>query len=230
MVEDVVGHAAALGDTFTLVEGPVNAEIDPALAVFFLSFRQRPELPRHQWSHVSLTVERDAVEFVGDKREGNVVAQVEAAQNLEQRAAESSVTRRISGERRREVWAGQIAGRRAQRPESWISDRRRIAIAWQRQRLIRIGLADAGNRPPILVEVLRLPDGDAGVGHCRVDQRQQAGELENVRALLVGDLHRDLVIEARRRAKARRAVVGPESADLGLLDGTTGGGDDAIAA
>src|ERR1700681_3627175 len=146
MVEDMVGHAAPLGDTFALVEGPVNAEIDPALAILFLGLRQRLELPRHQRSHVSFAVERHTVEFVGDKREGNVVAEVEAAQNLEQRAAESSVTRRISGKRRREVWTGQIAGRRAQRPEAWISDRRWIAIAWQRQRRVRIGLADAGNR------------------------------------------------------------------------------------
>src|ERR1700675_478804 len=101
MVEDVVGNAAALGDTFALVEGPVDAEIDPALAVLFLGFRQRPELARHQRSNVSLAVERHAVEFVGDKPESNVIAQIEAAQNLEQRAAESSMTRRISGERRR---------------------------------------------------------------------------------------------------------------------------------
>src|SRR6266567_4686939 len=106
MVEHMVAHAAALGDTFALVEGPVNAEIDPALAILFLGFRQRRELPRHQRSHVSLAVERHAVEFVGDKPESNVVTEVEAAQNLEQRAAESSVTRRISRERRREVWPG----------------------------------------------------------------------------------------------------------------------------
>src|ERR1700687_4360226 len=102
MVEDLVGHAAPLGDTFALIEGPGDTEKDAALAVLFLRFRQRRELPRHQRSHVSLAVERYAVEFVGDKREGNVVAEVEAAQDLEQRAAESCVTRRISGERRRE--------------------------------------------------------------------------------------------------------------------------------
>src|SRR5437660_9423016 len=113
----MVGHAAALGDTFALVESPMNAEIDPALAVLFLRFRQGPELPRHKRSHVSLAIERHTVEFVGDKSEGNVVVEVEAAQNLEQRAAESSVTRRISGERRREVRSGQIAGRSAQRHE-----------------------------------------------------------------------------------------------------------------
>ena len=40
MVEDMVGHAAALGDAFALVEEPVDAEIDPALAVLFLGLRQ----------------------------------------------------------------------------------------------------------------------------------------------------------------------------------------------
>src|SRR6266853_4642854 len=103
MVEDIVGHAAALGDPFAFVEGPVNAKIDPALAVLFLGLRQRSKLPRHQRSQVSLAVERHAVEFVGDKCEGNVVTKVEASQNLEQRATEARVTRRISWERRREV-------------------------------------------------------------------------------------------------------------------------------
>src|SRR5256714_11851188 len=153
----MVGHAAALGDTFAFVESPMNAEIDPALAILFLGLRQRSKLPRHQWSHVSLSVERHAVEFVGDKGEGNVVAEVEAAQNLEQRAAESSVTRRIGGERRREVWPGQIASRSAQRPEAWISDRRGVAIPPQRQRPGRLRLPHGRYRAAGLVEIPSLP-------------------------------------------------------------------------
>ena len=136
----------------------------------------------------------------------------------------------VRGERRREVGSGQIACRRAQRHEGGVGDRRPIAIARKRQRRVGIGLADSGDRPPELVVVLRLPDRDAGVGHRRVDQRQQAGERDDVRVHLVGDLHRDLVVEARRRAQARRPVVGPEDSDLGLLRGAARRRHDAVAA
>ena len=40
MVEDLVGHASALGNPFALVEAPVDPEIDSALAIFFLGLRQ----------------------------------------------------------------------------------------------------------------------------------------------------------------------------------------------
>ena len=58
--------------------------------------------------------------------------------------------------------------------------RSRIAVAG----IGRIGVdfADARHRAPELVVVLRFPDGDAGIGHRRVDERQQAGELDDVRA------------------------------------------------
>ena len=67
-------------------------------------------------------------------------------------------------------------------------------------RRIHIGLADSCNGAPELVVVLRLPNSDASLGHCGVDQRQQSRELDHVRVHLVGDLHRDLVVEAWRRA------------------------------
>ena len=41
----------------------------------------------------------------------------------------------------------------------------------------------------------------------------------DVESLLRRDLHRDLVVQARRRAQARRAVVGPEDADVRLVGG-----------
>src|SRR5262249_7449622 len=41
--KDLVGDASALSDALRLVERPMNAEIDPALAVFFLGLRQRRE-------------------------------------------------------------------------------------------------------------------------------------------------------------------------------------------
>ena len=39
VVEDVVGYVAALGDRLGFVERPVDAEINPALAVFFFRLR-----------------------------------------------------------------------------------------------------------------------------------------------------------------------------------------------
>ena len=47
----------------------------------------------------------------------------------------------------------------------------------------------------------------------------------------VGDeLHGDLVVEARRRAQARRAVVGPEDRRRRLVGGALGRRVDAVAA
>src|SRR5437588_8298134 len=51
-----------------------------------------------------------------------------------------------------------------------------------------------------------------------------------VRAHLIGDVHRDLIVEAWRRAKARGSIVGPEDADLRLLGGARCRRDDSIAA
>jgi hypothetical protein len=39
VIEYVIAHPAAQGDPFGLVEGPMNAEINPALAVLFLGLR-----------------------------------------------------------------------------------------------------------------------------------------------------------------------------------------------
>jgi len=91
MVEDMVGHAPPLGNAFALVEAPVNAEIDPALAVFFLGLRQRFETPRRQRPDVSVIVERHAVELVGDERERNRVRAEEVTQALEELSSECRV-------------------------------------------------------------------------------------------------------------------------------------------
>src|SRR2546423_13516254 len=102
----------------------------------------------HERPDIPLAVERLSVELVRDESEGNMVAIVEAAKDLEQRAAESSVARRIGGERRSEVGSGQIARGRAQGSEGQVGDGRRIAVPGQRQRRIRIGLADTRYRAP----------------------------------------------------------------------------------
>src|SRR5256885_13496355 len=69
VVEDVVGHVAALGDSLGFVERPVDAEINPALAVFFFRLGEVGEAARHVGTHVAGVVFGHAVEFVGDNGE-----------------------------------------------------------------------------------------------------------------------------------------------------------------
>src|SRR5712692_9454065 len=84
VVEDVVGHVAALGDRLRFVERPVDAEINPALAVFFFGLREIGEAARHVGTHVAGVVFVHAVEFVGDNRERNVVGSEESPKRLKQ--------------------------------------------------------------------------------------------------------------------------------------------------
>src|SRR2546430_17635656 len=91
VVEDVVGDAAALGDGLGFVERPVDAEINPALAVFFFGLGEIGEAARHVGTRVAGVVFGHAVEFVGDKRERDVVAPEKSAEGLEKRAAKSAV-------------------------------------------------------------------------------------------------------------------------------------------
>jgi hypothetical protein len=80
------------------------------------------------------------------------------------------------------------------------------------------GLADTGDRPPVVVVVLVVPGDHRGVGHRHAEQREQASARKQRRA------------RARRRGSARsrssaragcgaaRTVV-PEVGDLGLVGG-----------
>src|SRR5512147_2676090 len=101
VLEDVAPHLVALRDAFVLVEAPVDAEVDAALAVLFLRFGQRGETARPERTRVALVVLRDAVELVRYERERDVVGTVELAQHLEQRASEDGVPGRIRREGRR---------------------------------------------------------------------------------------------------------------------------------
>lgn len=86
-----------------------------------------------------------------------------------------------------------------------------------------IGLANPRDRPPKLVVILRLPGGGAGITHREIDERLQPRPIDDARETRRRNLHRDLVIEPRRRAQARRAVVRPEDPDgLGARAGAQG--------
>src|SRR2546430_10718028 len=100
VVEDVVGYVAALGDRLGLVERPVDAEINPALAVFFFRLREIGEAARHVGTHVAGVVFGHAVEFVGDKSERDVVGPEKSSQRLEKCATKAAVPGRIRRKRR----------------------------------------------------------------------------------------------------------------------------------
>src|SRR5678815_3253188 len=151
--EYIVAHPSAQDDRLRLVKRPVDAEVDSALAILFLSLGERGETARQQGPHIAVVVLGDTVEFVRHEREGDVVGSIESAQGLEKCASEARMARRISRERRRKVRSGQVAGWRAQGRPGRVSDRVRIAIAGASGTGSRIGLANAGDRTPDIVVV-----------------------------------------------------------------------------
>src|SRR5256886_16086633 len=109
VVEDVVGYVAALGDRWGFVERPVDAEINPALAVFFFGRGEIGEAARHVGTHGAGVVFGHAVEFIGDEGERDVVGPEKSSQRLEQRAAKAAMPGRIRWKRRREKRTGESA-------------------------------------------------------------------------------------------------------------------------
>src|SRR5688572_15133171 len=123
----------------------------------------------------------------------------------------------IRREGRSEVWAVEVAGRRAQGREPWIGYGVRVPIAHPSRPHSGVGFPDAGDGPPDVVVVLRFPNGDSGIGHRYVDQSEQTRDFEITRAHFIGDGEGNLVVESGRRAQTRSAVVGPVNPDVGLL-------------
>src|SRR5215471_20988735 len=95
----------------------MNTEINTALAILVLGLRQSRKTARPIRPNISIVIVRLPVEFVRNDRERDVIGAVKPAHDLEDRPSESGMTGRISGERRREVGASQIARRRSQRRE-----------------------------------------------------------------------------------------------------------------
>src|SRR2546421_444430 len=113
VIEHVISHEAARRDRFCLVERPVDTEINSALPVFFFSLRQVGKSTRPIWAHISTIVTRHPVKFIRHERKSDVIGAVEPAQGLKKSTAKSAMTRWIRRKGRGEVWASQIAGRRA---------------------------------------------------------------------------------------------------------------------
>src|SRR5215813_8469226 len=85
VLEDVIRHAPALVNPLGLVKRPVDAQLDTALPVLFLSLGERREAAGQQRAYVPAVVLRLPVELVRHESEGNVVGPVEVAQHLKQR-------------------------------------------------------------------------------------------------------------------------------------------------
>lgn len=72
----LVGDASALRDALRLVERPIDAEVDPALAVFLFGLGQRREAARKEWPYDTLIVFGLAVELVRHERERDAIGPV----------------------------------------------------------------------------------------------------------------------------------------------------------
>ena len=115
MVEDIVADPIALGDALVLVEEPVDAEINAALAILFFRLGEGLEKARTIRSHSPVAVFRNAVPLIRDEGERMLVGAIKASQNFKERPAEGGMTRRIGGERRCKVGPTEVAGLAAQR-------------------------------------------------------------------------------------------------------------------
>src|SRR3954468_11688614 len=105
MPEDIIRDRLALSDPLHLVEAPVDAQVDAALAVLLHRLAEAPEGARTQGPDGAIRVAIDAVELVGGDGERDPVSAVEPPQRLEQGRAEGGMPRGVGGERRGEAGA-----------------------------------------------------------------------------------------------------------------------------
>ena len=88
----VVSDLPAHGDSRSLVEGPVNTEVDAALAVVLFRFGKAGESLRDKRTNITLVILGHAVPLVGREGECFGVRPVKTAQDFEKRAAKRGVT------------------------------------------------------------------------------------------------------------------------------------------
>jgi hypothetical protein len=101
--KNVIRNVPALGNSFALVECPVDAEIDSTLAVFLFGFRKRIKAARLKRSHDAVGALCQTIIFIRNERELNVVFPQKFPQNLKKGAAKTGMAGGIRGERRREI-------------------------------------------------------------------------------------------------------------------------------
>src|SRR5438445_1943363 len=83
ILEDMIADAPAQRDAFRLVEPPVDAQIDSALAVLIFSLGKRRETAREQRAKVSAAVPGDSIKLIGHECEGDIIPPINLAQCLE---------------------------------------------------------------------------------------------------------------------------------------------------
>src|SRR5207249_3208049 len=174
---------------------------------------------RHVRPDIAIVVFGNAIEFIRDECESDGVGPEKSAESLEQRATKAGVTGGISGKWWRKVWRVQIASWGTQRCESSIAYRCRITITSVSRASSWIRFTNAGDRAPKIIKVLRFPNRHTGVGHRRINQRQQTRKIESAQLPLISDPHRDLIVKSRRRTETGRSIVSPERANKSLFCG-----------
>src|SRR5687767_3460689 len=88
----VICHIPALDNSLSLVERPVNTKVNSALAIFFLSMRERGETTCDTRANIAPVVSCYTVELVRNKGECDGIGSVESTQGLEQCASECCVS------------------------------------------------------------------------------------------------------------------------------------------
>ena len=87
----VIRNAPALGNPFALVECPVDAEVDSALAVFLFGFRERIKAARLERPHDAVGTLRHTIVLVRNERELNIVVTEKFSQDLKESAPKTGM-------------------------------------------------------------------------------------------------------------------------------------------
>ena len=166
------------------------------------------------WDVVVVEVAADAVEFVGDQVEGDVIGGVVGegkvvtslvvqAENLERGTGESGVAGGVGREGGLEVEVVAVGVRSTLCEPEGVCRGSRIET-------------DAGQGTPELEAVFLLPGEDSRVGQCGVEESKDTHEICVGRFVrwprdfsLPSDVAKTLVEDTRRRAEQIRAIVGP---------------------
>src|SRR5207249_11801595 len=124
----------------------------------------------------------------------------------------------------------EIAAGRAHGTESYIASCRCVAVAEAGWPGAEIGFTNATDRSPEIVIILTFPNRHAGIGHGGVGEGEKSRKIDSAEMHLIGDVDDDLIVEARRRAQARRSIVSPENSNKTLFGRACGRCENAVAA
>src|SRR5262245_19931868 len=115
MAEHVVGDLCPLDDTLNFVESPMDAQVDSALSVFFHRSAKTIERAKDDWSIFPALILGHTVKLVRAQGERYFIRTEEISKRPEESGAKARMAGRVRGERRGEISAAVIAGRRSKR-------------------------------------------------------------------------------------------------------------------